>query len=80
MPGACPHACDALAGGARPGAPPPPPLPGKGTLGRRPPSQAPHQSGPSAPTEAAAPVAGPTPSKPMVKLFWDKLPDKQVLK
>ncbi len=23
-------------------------------------------------------MAGPTPSKPMVKLFWDKLPDKQV--
>ena len=66
------------AGGARAGAPPPPPLPGKGALGKRPPSQAaPNQSRPSAPDQAA-PVAGPTPSKPMVKLFWDKLPDKQV--
>ena len=23
-------------------------------------------------------MAGPTPSKPMVKLFWDKLPERQV--
>ena len=66
------------AGGARAGAPPPPPLPGKGALGKRPPGQAaPNQSRPSAPNRAAL-VAGPTPSKPMVKLFWDKLPDKQV--
>ena len=65
------------AGGARAGAPPPPPLPSKGALGKRPPSQAAPQSGPSAPDQAAL-VAGPTPSKPMVKLFWDKLPDRQV--
>lgn len=63
------------AGGAR--APPPPPLPAKGALGKRLPGQGPPQGAPAAPNQAAA-AAGPTPSKPMVKLFWDKLPDRQV--
>ena len=48
-----------------------PPLPGKGALGRR-------SEGHAVQHAPTAPAAGPTPSKPMVKLFWDKLPEKQV--
>ena len=60
-----------MAGVAKAGVPLPPPLPGKGALGKRP-------EGHAAQRAPSAPAAAPTPSKPMVKLFWDKLPEKQV--
>lgn len=56
---------------ARSGPPPPPPPPGKG---RGPPGPPP----PRKATGSVEPVEAPAPSKPMVKLFWEKLPPYQV--
>lgn len=52
------------------GPPPPPPPPGKGRASPAPP--------PRKASGGVEPAAAPAPSKPMVKLFWEKLPPYQV--
>jgi hypothetical protein len=76
-------------GPGAPPAPPPPPPPktaGSKTPGSRPPPPPPPRHGrgsllappPPKATGVAPPMNVPAPSKPMVKLFWEKLPPYQV--